>query len=133
MKRVLIIDDDEAILRMMDKLISKAGYEVHTAANGDKASHILNDDSMFDLVITDIIMPKKEGIEIVTMLKNKYPQIKIIAISGGGRFSPEGYLKAAGIFGAHKTFVKPFDHREMLNAIRELIGNADRQEPALHV
>ena len=125
MKRVLIIDDDEAILRMMNKLISREGYEVMTASNGDEATYILKDDSMFDLVITDIIMPKKEGIEIVTMLKNEFPEIKVIAISGGGRFSPAGYLKAADILGAHKTFIKPFNHREMLNAINELIGDAD--------
>lgn len=125
MKRVLIIDDDEAILRMMNKLITREGYEVESAVNGDEASRILENDSMFDLVITDIIMPKKEGIEIVTMLKKEFPGIKVIAISGGGRFSPEGYLRAADILGAHKTFTKPFNHREMLNTINELIGDAD--------
>lgn len=121
MKRILIIDDDVAILKMIERLLSRAGYEVVTASNGEEGAHIFRKDK-FDLIITDIIMPKKEGIEIVTMLKRDMPDVKVIAMSGGGRFSPEGYLKSAEVLGAHKTFVKPFDHREMLVAVKELIG-----------
>jgi len=120
MKRILIIDDEEAILQMMDRLLTKAGYAVVTAGNGKEADQILNKED-FDLVITDIIMPQKEGMEILTMLMRK-PETKVIAMSGGGRFSPEGYLKSAEALGADRTFVKPFFHYEMLDAVKELIG-----------
>ena len=121
MKRVLIIDDEKTILNMMTRLLTRAGYDVHTAQNGVEADQILEKES-FDLVITDIIMPQKEGMEMITVLKMNYPEIKIIAMSGGGRFSPVSYLKSAEVLGAHKTFVKPFDHHEMLDAVKELIG-----------
>jgi YesN/AraC family two-component response regulator len=67
-------------------------------------------------------MPRKEGIEIITAIRKDYPQIKIIAMSGGGRFTPEGYLRSAKILGADRIFTKPFNHREMMTAIDELIG-----------
>ena len=121
MKRILIIDDEEAILQMMDRLLTKAGYSVVTAGNGKEADQVLDKED-FDLVITDIIMPQKEGMEMITMLKRRKPETKVIAMSGGGRFSPEGYLKSAEALGADRTFVKPFFHNEMLDAVKELIG-----------
>jgi YesN/AraC family two-component response regulator len=123
MKRILIIDDEEAILQMMHRLLTKANYFVVTASNGKEAEMILDKED-FDLVITDIIKPQKEGMEMITMLKVRKPDIKVIAMSGGGRFSPEGYLKSAEALGADKTFVKPFFHKDMLYAVNELIGES---------
>jgi len=120
MKKILIIDDDQAIQQMVKRLTERAGYAAEMASNGEEGMMLIEENS-FDLVITDIIMPKKEGIEIITIIRKNYPQIKIIAMSGGGRFTPEGYLKSAKILGADKVFTKPFNHREMLEAIDELI------------
>ena len=122
MKRVLLIDDEPTILLMMKKMIERAGYEVDLASNGEDGL-ILIDNYKFDLVITDIIMPEKEGLEIITELRKKHPEIRIIAISGGGRLSPEGYLESAEMLGADRIFKKPFARAELVAAIEELIGS----------
>jgi YesN/AraC family two-component response regulator len=121
MKKVLIIDDEPAILQMMKRLVEKAGYLVELASDGEDGM-ILFEEGSFDLVITDIIMPKKEGIEIITAIRKNHPKTKIIAMSGGGKFAPEGYLKSANMLGATRIFKKPFNHREMIDAIKELLG-----------
>ena len=72
--------------------------------------------------ITDIIMPKKEGLETIVDLKADFPEVKIIAISGGGRLGPETYLELAGGFGANRLLNKPFGHEELLEAVQDLLG-----------
>ena len=121
MKRVLLIDDEPTILLMMKKMIERAGYEVDLASNGEDGLVLLENYS-FDLVITDIIMPEKEGLEIITELRKNYPGIKIIAISGGGRLSPEGYLESAEMLSADRIFKKPFARNELIGAIDELLA-----------
>jgi len=74
-----------------------------------------------DLVITDIIMPKKEGIEMIMELKKEFPDVKIIAISGGGRNVPETYLPIAKKLGSERTFSKPIDWPELIKTVRKLL------------
>jgi len=119
MKKILVIDDEPVIVKMLRRLLTKEGYEVHTASNGEEAVALMRNNN-FHVVVTDIIMPKIEGIEMITTVKRDYPSVKIIAMSGGGRLMPAGYLKSAKILGADKVFTKPFDHREMLEAVKEL-------------
>ena len=122
MKRVLLIDDEPTILLMLKKMIERAGdYEVDLAQNGLEGMKLIND-RQFDLVVTDIIMPEKEGLEIIAELRRTKPDIKVIAISGGGRLSPEGYLESANMLGADKTFKKPFEQKELVGAINELLS-----------
>jgi CheY-like chemotaxis protein len=119
--RILIIEDDEFVKNMLKQTIERAGYDVATAANG----HIglkLYKSNPFDVVITDLIMPDMEGIETITHLRKNNPGVKIIAISGGGRNSPEDYLHIAEKLGAKRTFSKPIDRQALLNAIQELIA-----------
>lgn len=123
MKKILIIDDEPTILLMMKKMIERAGYEVDLASNGLNGIAMLKNIS-FDLVITDIIMPEKEGLEIISELRRDYPDIKIIAISGGGRLSPEGYLVSADLLGADRVLKKPFERKDLITAINDLIGNS---------
>ena len=121
MKKVLVIDDEPAIVRMLSRLFEGGGFSVSTALDGETALELMSKNA-FDVVITDIIMPKKEGIELITKVKRDFPDTKIIAMSGGGRLSARGYLQSAKILGADKVFKKPFDHNEMLNAVKELTG-----------
>jgi YesN/AraC family two-component response regulator len=74
------------------------------------------------IVITDIIMPDKEGIEMITELKRDYPRIKIIAMSGGGRSGPQNYLEMAKHLGASRTLAKPFKHSDLIGAVQELLN-----------
>jgi YesN/AraC family two-component response regulator len=120
MKKVLIIDDEPYILLMLKKMLERAGYEVDLASNGREGMELFQKESA-DLVITVIIMPDREGLELIIEMKKKRPGLKIIAISGGGRISPDSYLECATHFGAEKVFQKPFRQKELISAVRELV------------
>lgn len=121
MARVLIIEDDEEVRDLLENLLSREGYDVGTAANGKLGVEAFLD-RPFDLVITDIIMPEKDGIEALMDLRRGRPELKLIAISGGGRAEPESYLHSAQLLGANRTLRKPFANEAILAAVKELIG-----------
>jgi DNA-binding NtrC family response regulator len=125
MASILVIDDDLEIRRMIVQMLRRSEYEVMDAGDGNEALR-LQHESPADLVITDIIMPEKEGIETIMELRREFPNIKIIAISGGGRIGPIDYLNTAKKFGALRAFTKPFDWAEMLHAVRELLGEPSK-------
>ena len=117
---VLIIEDDEFVKNMLRQTFNQAGYEVATASNGRIGIQLFQSEP-FDIVITDLIMPDMEGIETITHLRKCNPGVKVIAISGGGRNRPDDYLHLASKLGAVKTFTKPVDRNELLEAVRQLV------------
>lgn len=121
MKRILIIDDDHHILLMIKKMLERAGFEVDLSSNGNEGLDLFKRTPV-DLVITDIIMPEKEGLETIREMKKLRPDLKIIAMSGGGKVSSDNYLNTATIFGASRTLTKPFSQKQMVAAVRELLG-----------
>ena len=121
MKSVLIIEDDEFVMNMLKQTFERAGYEVGTAANG-RIGLQLYQCKPFDVVITDLIMPDTEGIETISNLRKDNPEAKVIAISGGGRNSPDDYLLLAKKLGAEYTFPKPVDRNELLAAVKALMA-----------
>ena len=121
MKRILVIDDEEQVRSMLRMTLEDAGYEVVDAPDGDIGIRLFREKPA-DIIITDILMPEKEGIEMILELRKDFPGVKIIAISGGGRFrSPNTFLTMAEHFGAARTFSKPIRQRELLSAVQELI------------
>jgi YesN/AraC family two-component response regulator len=122
MGKILIIDDEPYILLMLKKMIEKIGYDVELASNGREGMDIFRNNGV-DMVITDIIMPDKEGLEIILEMKQAQPDLKIIAISGGGRISPESYLECAMHFGASRVFQKPFKQKELVSAVKILMAS----------
>ncbi len=120
--KILIIDDDEQMRILLRQVMEWAGYEVVEAADG-RAGMLKQRKEHADLVITDLIMPEQEGLETITGLKKEYPELKIIAISGGGRIGPDAYLPAAQELGADRVFSKPFDVRELANTVKELLAH----------
>ena len=120
MRKILIIDDDEQIRKLLYRVMEQAGFEVQVAADGRKGLSLF-EESFYDLVITDLIMPEQEGIETITFLRKNYPQVKIIAISGGGRIGPETYLPLALELGANAAYAKPFSIDQITNAVKELL------------
>lgn len=104
----------------MLKLLEREGYDVVESSNGNEALNKITG-QLPDLVITDIIMPEQDGIGTINQLKKISKDIKIIAISGGGRMLSEDYLNIARMLGASYSFSKPFDNRELLDKISELI------------
>jgi DNA-binding response OmpR family regulator len=121
MAKIIVVDDEPSILLMLKKMLEKVGHEVDTASNGNEGI-ILFEKNKHDLLITDIIMPEKEGMETIIELRKKYPDLKIIAISGGGRISPEGYLPGAKLLGANMVFQKPLVQKEFLEAVAILLN-----------
>jgi DNA-binding response OmpR family regulator len=121
MAKIIVVDDEPSILLMLKKMLEKAGHEVDTASNGNEGI-ILFEKNKHDLLITDIIMPHKEGMETIIELRKKYPDLKIIAISGGGRISPDGYLPGAKLLGANMVFQKPLVQKEFLEAVAILLN-----------
>ena len=121
MVKILVIEDDNSFRNVLVKMLEKAEFEVKQAENGTQA---LKHCETFkpDLVLTDIIMPDKEGLETIQELLTICPDLKIIAMSGGGRFGPNSYLPLAEKFGAKKTLQKPFMRDELLSAIKEVLG-----------
>jgi DNA-binding response OmpR family regulator len=120
MARILIIEDDNEVREYLESVISRAGYEVISAENGKEGVELFATQPA-DLVVTDIIMPEKDGIETIMDLRRANPGLKVIAISGGGRSEPENYLHSARLLGANRTMKKPFTNQEMLAAIAELL------------
>ena len=120
MTRILVVDDDIGIREMLQKCLRRAGYDVSIAPDGNAALK-LHWASPADLLITDIIMPDKDGIETIMEFQRHSPRVRIIAISGGGKIEGNEYLSIAKMLGAEKTLPKPFELREMLEAVRELL------------
>jgi CheY-like chemotaxis protein len=116
MSCILLVDDHAEFLAVQKELLEDAGHTVVTAANGFKALAAV-DAGVFDLVITDIIMPGKEGIETIIELRRRHPLLKIIAMSGGGRVGAMSYLELAEKLGAIHTLEKPFNEAVLLEAI----------------
>jgi CheY-like chemotaxis protein len=115
-KRVLVVDDHPEVLNAVAEALKVSGFQVFTAANGQAVSAIVSDRSI-DLLITDLAMPDEDGIEIIRRMRNEYPQLKIIAISGA--FGVE-VLQAAKLLGAHATLSKPVTVAGLRDCIREL-------------
>ena len=120
-QRILIIDDDERTRKLFRKILEKEAYEVIEASDGNEGIKIYRQDPV-DLVITDIIMPEKEGIETIMDLRKESPDVKIIAISGGGLEEAEAYLEIAKKMGAAEALTKPIKNDELLNKIKDILG-----------
>ncbi|HBG60604.1 MAG: hypothetical protein A2Y03_00840 [Omnitrophica WOR_2 bacterium GWF2_38_59] len=122
MARILVIDDHDEFQSMLCELLRKAGHEVTGASDGNEGI-LLGKKLNLDLVITDIIMPNKEGMETIIEFKKLLPNLPIIAISGGGRGDPQNYLKGTRLLSNVKyTFAKPLETDKLLQAIDDLVG-----------
>ena len=120
MARILIIDDEPQIRSMLTLMLAREGYDIVEASDGVAGIKIYRQNPA-DLIITDLIMPNKDGIGMIIDLKKEFPDVKIIAMSGGGLNKPDGYLKGAKKLGAACTLTKPIDREEMLKAVREIL------------
>lgn len=120
MKLILIIDDEPSIRSLLLKMLEREGYSVMAASDGKEGMKIVSELHP-DLVITDIIMPEKEGIEIIREIKKGFPGIPVIAMSGGGRNSPASYLNVAKLLGANAIFEKPIEREKLLLAVKKAL------------
>ena len=120
MASILLIDDDDQFRKMLKETLRRAGHDVVEASNGKQGLGLFREQQT-DLVVTDIVMPETEGIEMIMSLRKDFPDVKIIAVSGGGRMGPEGYLHMAEVMGAARAFSKPLERDDFLSAVQELV------------
>ena len=129
LRRILVVDDDQQIRFMLRMALEREGYELDEAGDGKTAMALLAS-KPFDLVITDIIMPGKEGIQVIKEMQRDHPDLKIIAISGGGYMAASKYLDSAADFGADLTLSKPLSRADLLSAVRFLLPEDDQEMKA---
>ncbi len=127
--RILLIDDDVAVRTMLRQTLVHFGHVVIEARNGKEGLEIFETANV-DLLITDIVMPEKEGFEVLMELRKRNPPVKIIAISGGGRHT-FGYLQTAKLLGASKVLAKPFSNEALIAAVEELMLGETPEQPAV--
>jgi CheY-like chemotaxis protein len=131
MHNILVIDDEVDVRDGIKRVLVRAGFKVRTS--DDAAAALLElRHTQADVVITDIIMPKLNGVEAIEILKREFPAVRIVAISGGGNFEMTGYqqsaittsahLSAAKRAGAHVVLNKPFEATELIEAVRYALG-----------
>ena len=119
-KRILVVDDEAGIRELASRALLAAGCGVVTAGDGRQALKLMETNHI-DLAIIDIVMPEKEGVETIVELKRRWPDCKIIAISGGGRVNPDLFLTLAHAFGADITMKKPLSFAQLVQTARGLL------------
>src|SRR5712692_8197387 len=120
MPRILVIDDDHAVRLTIQVILERAGYEVVCAADGEQGVRAF-ERAPPQLVITDIIMPNKEGLEAIVEIRARNATTPIIAVSGGGRIGNTDFLKMALKVGANAILPKPFEREDLVAAVRRLL------------
>lgn len=120
MQTILIVDDEPKVRKILTKVLERNGYAVLEAVDGRQGKSLFEAYGP-DLILTDLIMPEKEGLEFIRKIKSIDNDAQIIAISGGGITDPKMYLELAVKFGAVRTFNKPIDHSKLVSAIREIL------------
>lgn len=123
---ILIIDDDAALNRTLSLMLSRAGYDVSTAAGGRKGLERLAAGGI-DLVLTDIIMPELDGIEAIRRIRDEHPELRVIAMSGGGQIDKADFLHMAEALGADGVMEKPVRQEQLLKLVGTVMAAPPRK------
>jgi DNA-binding response OmpR family regulator len=117
---ILVVDDDNQMRQTIRAILEEENYNIAEACDGNAASRHLHANTV-DLVIVDIIMPEKDGIEVIVETKEKFPGTKILSLSGGGLITATDHLSSAQALGANQTLVKPFKNNELVEKVHSLL------------
>jgi DNA-binding response OmpR family regulator len=123
MAQILVIDDDADLRDVIMRILKAAGHSVVTAPDGEAGLRTFNE-HRFDMVVTDIVMPKREGLEVIREMRQARADLKILAVSGAGILSRADYLPYAERLGADRVLAKPFMPQDLVGAVKELLGAA---------
>ncbi len=115
-KKILLIEDDMQFQSFVEEVLKAEGYQVFLAEDGIQGSQMVKE-VIPDLIITDLLMPQKDGVRLITEIKSSHPQIPIIAMSGGSSFFSPAFLEAAATLGASETLPKPFLGEQLLELV----------------
>ena len=124
MARILVVDDDDAVRRTVCLALERAGYGVVEQANALNAAPLMSDPTI-SLVVTDVMMPEMDGIELIREVKRNRCDLPIIAMSGGGSTNFQSLLRYCGALGADRTLAKPFRASELIGLVQDLLGDGD--------
>jgi len=116
MAHILIVDDDPWILKIFQQILEVEGHTVSTATNGQEGLEQLRL-KVADLVITDMVMPIKDGLKLIMEMEREFPKVPVIAVSGGGVIEAERYLSLAECIGSVKTLAKPVGKQDLVDAV----------------
>jgi two-component system cell cycle response regulator CpdR len=120
-RTVLVVDDDPSLCELLTLMLEMVGYKVTCAGNGRLAGKCLQQ-AVFVLVITDMLMPDRDGLEFIADVRQQQPYTRIIAMTGGGHIPGDKYLKMASGLGAHGVLKKPFSRPELLSAVEQVLA-----------
>ncbi|MDF3023406.1 MAG: response regulator receiver protein [Alphaproteobacteria bacterium] len=121
--RIMVVDDEEQVRGVVCENLSACGFDVVYARDGQEALNMIDEGThQPQIVITDIIMPRKEGLEVIMELRRRHPDIRLIAISGGGRTKSADFLHLAKKLGADAILPKPLDIDMLEKTVRELVA-----------
>jgi CheY-like chemotaxis protein len=123
-KQILVIDDDEMTLEVIKKILEAEGYQVVTAEDGQQGLEAFHQHPV-DLVITDLVMPVKDGLRTIMDLRKESQDLPIIAISAGGAIAKERYLTVAQYLGGITAIPKPLKRKELVGAVKKLLKPKD--------
>jgi CheY-like chemotaxis protein len=118
---VMVVDDDEPVRDILCENLTDLGFDVVFARDGAEALEMVEQGRRPQVVITDIIMPKREGLDVIMEIRRKYPEMRLIAISGGGRTKSQDFLQLARKLGADAVMPKPLDIDALEKKVRELV------------
>ena len=120
MASILIVDDDPTVRMIAREMLRDGGHAIVEAADGDLALDVIEAVPL-DVVVLDLLMPNKDGLEVIRHLKSRHPEVRILAISSGGRIGAIAYLETARVFGADEVMMKPLRLDAFAGAIDRLI------------
>ncbi len=120
-RHILIVDDEEHVCEVTKLLVEVAGHQATTVTDGHAALRKLATQH-FDALITDMLMPEMDGVELLNELRRRRSPLRFIAMSGGGHIPKESYLKIAHMSGAHALLAKPFNREQLERALAEAFG-----------
>ena len=118
---ILLVDDEPSVLKSLELVLDRAGFDVLAVNDGRLAIEAMQSGRV-DLVLTDVVMPDREGVETIIELRRSHPTLPIIAMSGGGMGSADLYLSVAAQVGANATLLKPFTEAQLLSAVRQVLA-----------
>jgi len=119
---ILVVDDDTQMRQTIRTILEEENYNIAEACDGNAALKYLHRNTV-ELVIVDIIMPDKDGIEVIVETKEKFPETKILSLSGGGMIAADEHLTSAQALGANHTLAKPFKNDELVEKVHALLNN----------
>lgn len=128
-RHILVIDDDEELCNTIRDFLDSIGYSTDCVTDGDTALKKMGEQKT-DLAVVDILMPEKDGVDTIMDIDKNFPDVKIVAISGGGPFDRTELLSMAEVLGADAVMAKPFDFQDLQDTIESILGNGNQEKQA---